>query len=159
MKELPVRKNIRLSGYDYSRSGVYFITICVKNGHRILWEDDVDVGTNCVRPLLSETGMVVENEISILSNTYDDVFVDKYVTMPNHIHMIIVIKNNGRTQFVPTISRIIKQFKGSITKKLGFSMWHTRFHDRIIRNEAEYQTRWHYINENPAKWAEDEYNK
>ena len=74
------------------------------------------VGTNCVRPRLSEYGIIVEKEISVLANTYDAVAIDKYIVMPNHIHMIIVIKSdsNGRTQFVPTISRIIKQFKGSI---------------------------------------------
>ena len=31
MKELPVRKDIRLKGYDYSRAGYYFITICVND--------------------------------------------------------------------------------------------------------------------------------
>jgi len=164
VKELPVRKKIRLKGYDYSQSGYYFITICVKDGHEMLGKIDVNVGTNCVRPLLSEIGVVIENEIYILSNTYDHVFVDKYVIMPNHIHMIIVMTNDGRTmtndgrtQFVPTISRIIKQFKGSSTKKIGFSIWQSRFHDYIIRNEEEYRRIWQYIDENPAKWAEDCY--
>ena len=36
MKELPKRKKIRLNGYDYSRTGDYFITICVKDKHEIL---------------------------------------------------------------------------------------------------------------------------
>ena len=34
--ELPVRKKIRLEGYDYSSSGCYFITICVKDGYEML---------------------------------------------------------------------------------------------------------------------------
>lgn len=156
-KDLRVRKNIRLKGYDYSSNGAYFITICIKDGHMLL--GSIDVGTNCVRPLLSEIGIVVEKEINILSNTYDNVSVNKYVIMPNHIHMIIMIMNDGRTQFVPTISRIIKQFKGSVTKKLSFSMWHTRFHDRIIRDEEEYQNKCRYVDENPARWAEDEFYK
>ena len=40
-KKLPVRKNIRLQEYDYSSAGYYFITICVKDGHLILWEQNV----------------------------------------------------------------------------------------------------------------------
>ncbi|MDR2558404.1 MAG: transposase [Oscillospiraceae bacterium] len=157
-KELPVRKNIRLQGYDYSSAGYYFVTICAKNGHEML--GSIDVGTNCVRPCFSEYGYIVDKEIAVLSNTYDTVHVDKYVIMPNHIHMIIVIEadNDGRTQFVPTISRIIKQFKGSITKQIGFSLWQPRFYDEIIRNEEAYRNIWHYIDENPLKWVEDRYN-
>ena len=128
MKELPVRKSIRLPSYDYSLAGYYFITICVKDGHEMLGA--IAVGTNCVRPRLSEYGKIVEKEISIMANTYGTVDVDKYVIMPNHIHMIIAIEpdSSGRTQFVPTVSRIIKQFKGSVTKKIGFSLWQPRFY-------------------------------
>jgi len=154
--ELPVRKKIRLEGYDYSKDGCYHITICVKDRHEMLGRI---VGTNCVRPLLSDIGNVVEEEIVNLSGIYDNVRIDKYVVMPNHIHMIVRIENSGRTQFVPTIQRVIKQFKGSITKKIGFSMWQARFYDQIIRNEEEYWQKWHYIDQNPAKWAEDEYYK
>ena len=155
-RELPTRKNIRLNNYDYSAAGYYFITMCVKDKHEMLGNV---VGTNCVRLRLSEYGIIVEKEISVLANTYDAVAIDKYIVMPNHIHMIIVIKSDssGRTQFVPTISRIIKQFKGSITKQIGFSLWQPRFHDHIIRDEAEYQRIWQYIDENPARWAEDDY--
>jgi len=154
--ELPVRKSIRLKDYDYSTAGYYFVTVCVKDKHEMLGKT---VGTNCVRPHLSEYGIIREKEISVLANAYDTVTIDKHIVMPNHIHMIIVIAqdNGGRTQFVPTISRIIKQFKGSITKQIGFSLWQPRFHDRIIRDEAEYQRIWQYIDENPARWAEDDY--
>ena len=156
-KELPVRKKIRLDGYDYSQVGYYFITMCVKNMHEML--GSIDVGTNCVRPRLSEYGNIVEKEITVLSKTYENVKVVKYVIMPNHIHMIIAIEsdNSGRTQFVPTISRIIKQFKGSITKQIGFSLWQARFYDEIIKNEEAYRNIWQYIDNNPAKWAEDDY--
>ena len=120
MSEPPKRKNNRLSNYDYSQNGAYFITICTKDKNPLLW----CVGANCVRPLLSNIGQLVENEISVLSKTYDGVDVDKFIIMPNHIHMIITIDcGGGRTQFAPTISRIIKQFKGIITKQIGLSIW------------------------------------
>lgn len=76
--------------------------------------------------------------------------------MPDHIHMIIFImpNENGRTQFAPTLSRIIKQFKGSITKQIGFSIWQKSFNDHIIRNEKSYLEIWKYIDGNPLKFSE-----
>lgn len=155
--DLPKRKNIRLNDYNYSSNGAYFITICTKNKENLLWKN---VGANCVRPLeqlpLSKIGIVVENEIHKLNTIYENIKVDKYQIMPNHIHFIIFIyeESNGRTQFAPTISRIIKQFKGSITKQIGFSIWQKSFYDRIIRNEKEYQEVWNYIHNNPLKYLE-----
>lgn len=155
--DLPKRKNIRLNDYNYSSNGAYFITICTKNKENLLWKN---VGANCVRPLdqlpLSKIGIVVENEIHKLNTIYENIKVDKYQIMPNHIHLIIFIyeDSNGRTQFAPTISRIIKQFKGSITKQIGFSIWQKSFYDRVIRNEKEYQSVWNYIHNNPLKYLE-----
>lgn len=155
--DLPKRKNIRLNDYNYSSNGAYFITICTKNKENLLWKN---VGANCVRPLdqlpLSKIGIVIENEIYKLNTVYENIKVDKYQIMPNHIHFIIFIyeDSNGRTQFAPTISRIIKQFKGSITKQIGFSIWQKSFYDRIIRNEKEYQSVWNYIHNNPLKYLE-----
>lgn len=155
--DLPKRKNIRLNDYNYSSNGAYFITICTKNKENLLWKN---VGANCVRPLdqlpLSKIGIVIENEIYKLNTVYENIKVDKYQIMPNHIHLIIFIyeDSNGRTQFAPTISRIIKQFKGSITKQIGFSIWQKSFYDRIIRNEKEYQEVWNYIHNNPLKYLE-----
>lgn len=129
----------------------------LKNKENLLWKN---VGANCVRPLdqlpLSKIGIVIENEIYKLNTVYENIKVDKYQIMPNHIHLIIFIyeDSNGRTQFAPTISRIIKQFKGSITKQIGFSIWQKSFYDRIIRNENEYQSVWNYIHNNPLKYLE-----
>ena len=154
-EELTMRKANRLKEYDYSQAGYYFVTICVKDKRALLGEV---VGANCVRLILSETGKIIEKEISVLSGTYEHIRIDKYVIMPNHVHMIIVITpGEGRTEFAPTISRIIKQFKGSVTKQIGFSIWQKGFHDHIIRNEADYQRVWQYIDENPIKWTEDCY--
>ena len=155
--DLPKRKNIRLNDYNYSSNGAYFITICTKNKENLLWKN---VGANCVRPLdqlpLSKIGIVIENEIYKLNTVYENIKVDKYQIMPNHIHLIIFIyeDSNGRTQFAPAISRISKQFKGSITKQIGFSIWQKSFYDRIIRNEKEYQSVWNYIHNNPLKYLE-----
>lgn len=145
------RKPNRLTDYDYTQNGAYFITICVNDRKPIL--SSITVGENCVR--LSKVGIVIKNEIDKMNTVYENVFVDNYVIMPNHIHLIIRIES-GRTQFAPTIGRIIKQFKGSITKQIGKSIWQKSFYDHIIRDDYDYQTKWQYIDENPGKWLEDE---
>jgi REP element-mobilizing transposase RayT len=170
MNALPKRKAQRLKEYDYSQCGAYFVTLCTKGRREIMGH--IDVGAHCVRPrattgrpydvhpILSDIGQIVESEIGVLSNTYDDIFVSKYVIMPNHVHMIIMINyvdTGGRPQGAPTLSRIIKQFKGAITKRIGSSIWQTSFHDHIIRDEKDYQRHWQYIDENPLRWACDEY--
>lgn len=146
------RKPNRLKNYDYSQNGVYFITVCVKNRNPIL--SYIPVGANCVR--LSKIGTVVEEEINNISKIYANVTVENYVIMPNHIHLLVFIDRfSGRTQFAPTISRIIKQFKGVITKRLGKSIWQKGFYDHIIRDEYDFQIRWQYIEDNPYRWCED----
>ena len=40
----PVRKIIRLDNYDYSKNGLYFITICTIDKNELLWATDVGDG-------------------------------------------------------------------------------------------------------------------
>ena len=160
MDNHPKRKAIRLIEYDYSQNGAYFVTICTKDGKSLFGRIVNDVGANCVRPHLSQVGKIVEAEIMQIGKVYNGVSVDCYVVMPNHVHMIIMLQeasDNGRTQFAPTISRIIKQWKGSITKKIGFSPWQKSFHEHIIRNDKSYVKIYEYIENNPARWQEDRY--
>jgi len=162
--KVPKRKEIRLKEYDYSANGAYFVTVCIKDKKHLFWEKyKTNVGANCVRLYeyqLSYTGCIVDKEIKGIDNIYGDIVkIDKYVIMPNHIHMIIIIDDfySGRTQFAPTVSRIIKQFKGAVTKKTGMSLWQKSFYDHIIRNYNDYLETWNYIDSNPQKWADDEY--
>jgi len=60
-----------------------------------------------------------------------------------------------------TVSSIIGSYKSAVTKhanRLGIENgWQTRFHDHIIRNDAEYQRISDYINNNPANWSDDKF--
>ena len=90
-------KHNRSKEYAYSQNGYYLITICTAEKSKILC--DISVGANCVRPktTFSEIGKLVAENISILNDIYETVRVDKFVIMPNHIHLIVVIQN-GPTQ-------------------------------------------------------------
>jgi REP element-mobilizing transposase RayT len=102
---------------------------------------------------------MIKIAINNISNNYPSIVIDKYVIMPNHIHMIIFVSNNedGRTLFAPTISRAIKHMKEYVTKQLGYSIWQKSYYDHIIRDEEDYNKIWKYIDENPQKWIYDCY--
>ena len=169
MEALPIRKNIRLKGYDYSATGAYFVTICVKDGHELLGAVVVGDAVHSVPHVaLSQYGKVVRD---ILENGGDFcIHLDCYIIMPNHIHMILTVlhderdakKYTGRdavdsVPYKSLISTFVRSLKTMTTKKIGFSLWQRSFHDRIIRDEEEYQRIRRYIDENPARWTEDEY--
>ena len=92
--ELRQRKKNRLQGYDYSRAGCYFITICIEGHAEMLGEVVRECrGAHCAPAYvrLSDIGCVVKNAILQIPKHYQGVYVDKYVVMPNHIHMILVL--------------------------------------------------------------------
>ena len=167
-KEFPQRKNIRLKGYDYSNNGAYEITICTQNREH-LWGDIVGA-TLCGRP--HNPHMIVEKWISETENKFGDIKIDKYVIMPNHIHMIIFLHRNDEKagdHIGSPLHRIVEWFKTMTTNeyirgvKSGLyppfnkRIWQRNYYEHVIRNEEEYQEKWRYIDENPARWSEDEH--
>ena len=58
-----------------------------------------------------------------------------------------------------TVSSDIRSFKIVVTKEIGWSIWQSRFHDHIIRDDYDYMQHIRYIDENPIKWVmgKDEY--
>lgn len=155
--ELPKRKPNRLLDYDYSTPGAYFITICTQNRKCIFWEN---VGASIARPqkpALSWCGRIVDATIRSIPAHYPAITVDHYAVMPNHIHLLLQINTDldGQPMVTPTISRVVQQFKGTVTKQVGYSVWQKLFHDHVIRGEKDYLKIWEYIDNNPAKWTED----
>ena len=89
--------------------------------------------------------------------------MDKYVVMPNHIHLIIAIRNdvveNGMSRTPsPTnaiIPHVISTFKRFCNKEIGKKIFQRSFHDHIIRNSDDYDKISKYIYENPLIWEKD----
>ena len=153
----PTRRPNRLSHFDYSAPGAYFITICTQNRKCLFWEN---VGASIARPQtqrLSHYGTIVDQVIRNISAHYPAVSVDHYVVMPNHIHLLLQINTDpdGRAMPAPAISTVVQQLKGIITKRLGHCVWQKLFHDHVVRNEQDYKKIWQYIDGNPSKWEED----
>ena len=73
--------------------------------------------------------------------------------MADHVHLVIFIEAGGEEP-PPTLSRMVQQFKGTVTKRVGFSIWQKSFYDHVIRNDESYLGVWRYIDENPLQERE-----
>jgi putative transposase len=168
----------RLKGYDYSQNGAYFITICTKNREHHFGK--IRNG----KMILSQCGVLADVFLHEIPNRHDGVELGAFVVMPNHIHLILII-NRGEPPVVETrpasspcapvkneimaaispkagsVSVIMGSYKGAVTRhanRLGFpNGWQPRFHDHIIRDEAEYERIYNYIKNNPANWEKDKF--
>jgi len=159
------RKQVRLKGYDYSESGHYFVTICVKNRKGFFGsvaEGKMD---------LNVYGAIVSECWYDLPKHYVNCSLDSFVILPNHVHGIVVIDNrnvvgNGFKPF-PThgLSEIVRGFKTFSSRKINervrnrdrFS-WQKSFYDHVIRSEKSLEKIREYIQNNPMKWDLDREN-
>ena len=89
VKDLPIRKRNRLHGYDYSKNGDYFVTICAKDRHELF--SQIVVGDGLARPALTGIGNEIVNMIDYINNRYNECKIVQFVIMPNHVHLIIRI--------------------------------------------------------------------
>ncbi len=151
------RKTIRLKNYNYSSPGDYFITICTKNNKFFFIEN--------------KTKQIANNCWEEIPQHFNNVELDEFIIMPNHIHGIIVIidavgarhalplQNKRQHQMLP---KVIGLFKSCVTKKIHqFNpdfQWQKSYYEHVIRNEKELDNIRKYINENPIKWNEDKEN-
>ena len=155
--EFPKRKQNRLTEYDYSTPNAYFITICTENRKNLFWTDARAVIDRPGNIPLTNLGMIVQQSIEDIPKHYSSVSVNHSVIMPNHIHLLLQINTDadGRPMAAPTISTVINQTKGIVSKKAGFSVWQKGFYDHVIRSEQDYLDVWNYMEGNPGKWSED----
>ncbi|WP_221251714.1 transposase [Desulfuromonas versatilis] len=87
--EIHRRRSIRLKGYDYSRTGAYFVTICA-HSRECLFGEIVDGGMR-----LNDAGLIARQCWIEIPVHFPQVKLDEFVVMPNHIHGILVITDPG----------------------------------------------------------------
>ena len=138
------------------------MTICTKDRKCIL--SDITVGAAalggpCLE--LTDAGKIVEQYI-LSTERMTGLHVDKYVIMPNHIHMILRIDSEAASPdsgppraSAPTVSDAVGALKRLVDRRLGRNIWQRSFHEHVIRNDSDHREIWGYIDANPAKWAED----
>jgi len=166
----------RMSSWDYSTNGYYFVTVCTKDKKCIL-------GTTIDgRVKLSKIGRIVKNCWLEIPLHFNNVKLDEFVIMPNHIHGIVIIDkpDDVETRYIASLKKdfiikkfgpletnslqsIIHSYKSAVTRlcrKCGYKyfVWQSRFYDHIIRNESSLMKIREYILNNPLKWELDKEN-
>ena len=155
---MPERRPTRLKHFDYSAAGAYFITICTEGRRqclsRIVGGDVLGAPQNVE---MLPYGKIADKYINQLNEFYDDITVDHHVIMPNHIHILLLVRNSGSprtstpTKQTSTVSHFVSTFKRFCNKEYGETIWQRYFHDHIIRNREDYEEHLRYIHENPMR--------
>lgn len=168
------RQSRRLKGYDYSRPGLYFITIVCQN--RIRRFGHVKNG----EMILNDNGLIAHKEWARLSQRFPNIEIDTYQIMPDHMHGIIKIvgaalvvaqddqfvigKNRSLAEVnpAPTISAIIGAYKSIVANaclkiyksnnKIMGKLWQRNYYEHIIRNPMAHNNISRYIVNNPKEW-------
>jgi putative transposase len=173
----------RMPKWNYSKQGSYFITVVTQNrecnlGSIIRIRDKALVK-------LSAYGSITKNEWLKSFEIRQELFLDEYIIMPNHLHAIIAlnpneslhknndleIKNNPLIRLPKSISSFIAGFKSSVNTEIdnyidqnqlnipkynrNNHFFQPNYHDHIIRNEKKYYRIKNYIINNPKNWEED----
>jgi putative transposase len=152
------RRSMRLPGYDYTRPGAYFVTICALTHlfGRIRGEQMV----------LSPLGAIARECWEDIPNHFEYVRVDAYVVMPDHLHGILILRDYRNR--VPAIGHVgpgslgavVRSFKSAVAARVhgvrgtrDHAVWQRNYFDRIIRDKTDLDRVRRYIRENPARWV------
>ena len=170
------RRSIRLSGYDYSQPGAYFVTICTRD-RECLFGEIINSEMQ-----LNIWGTIVQEELVRTPTVRLTIEIDAFVVMPNHIHVIVAIDStNGvgahscaplpqesRTRLYRqkrSLGSFVDGFTSTVAKRInrsgnspGIPIWQRNYYERIIRNENELNDIRQYIRNNSLQWELDENN-
>jgi REP element-mobilizing transposase RayT len=170
------RHSIRLTGYDYTQPGVYFVTICTHQRECLLGKIvDGLMSINC-------WGEIVQEEWLRTAILRPGIELGVFVVMPNHFHGIISITSDcrgtelirrGTARRAPTreqfgrpiagsVPTLIRAFKSATTKRInerrgtpGTPVWQRNYYEHIIRKEEALNRAREYIALNPSRWQMD----
>ena len=140
----------RIYGKDYSKIGIYSVTICTLRETNPFGE--IDSG----KMILNEYGKIVDDNWNNLLTAFNTIELDEFVVMPNHFHGIIKIIIDGGKP----LGEMVRYFKARSCRmihKAGFEdfAWKPRYYDNIIRNNYELNNVEWYIRKNPKKVEEE----
>jgi len=151
------RKNIRLTNYDYSSDGYYFVTICTNYGKR-MFEPRISRHYGDILPenvvagpwpaAFRNNANVIEKNLLNIEKKFL-VKVDFYCIMPEHIHIILVLSRQGRETTNTKLSWAINAFKGWATRIFKKRIFQPNYYEHIIRNEKSLAKIREYIKNNP----------
>lgn len=148
----PLPKRPCLPGFDYAASGYYFVTL-VTNFRKCILGEVINSQIE-----LSDLGRLFEEQLLIVSQRFPSVIVDSYVIMPNHVHLLLYLKETTRQV---KLFRLVNELKGRVTirhNKLtnqSGTVWQYGYYDVVVRSERQLQSVRSYIEVNPIEWELD----
>jgi putative transposase len=158
------RRSTRLEGYDYSGSGVYFITICTYQRQHLFGQVRKAVME------LSPIGQIADEEWQRSAQIRQEVTLGNWVVMPNHFHGIVILDRThtsepleefnhaGQPRMRPrSLSSLVAGFKSAVTRRTGKQqrIWHRNYHDYVVRDNRAWDAINSYIIRNPIVWGND----
>lgn len=156
--EHPERKSNRLIKYDYSTGGAYFVTICTQDRKKILSTIVGGGAHDAPNVALTDIGKIVQTHI-VNSDRIPGITIDKYVIMPDHIHLIVLVNEYAAigTSRAPSptnaaIPHLVSTLKRFCHRDIGDKIFQRSYYDHVIRNQQDHDEIWQYIENNPRKW-------
>ena len=171
------RRSIRLPGYDYAQVGAYFVTLCTHQ-REWLFGEVVDGEMQ-----LNAFGCVVEEEWFASAHIRQEIELDAFVVMPNHIHGIVWIaipttdrsagqisgrspgQNRPRGPAPHSLGAFVAGYKSAVTKRINARrntpatlVWQRNYYEHVIRDKTALDAIRTYIASHPFHWAADRYN-
>ncbi len=166
--EHPIRRSLRLPGYDYSGEGTYFVTICTRERKCVLGEViDGSFQANAA-------GNIVRECWYELPYHYAGLALDAFVVMPNHLHGVLAFVDDVGAGLKPALaikprrnlSEVVRAFKTFSARRInelggapGAAVWQRGYYEHIVRGEKSLSEIRRYIADNPRNWAADPENR
>ncbi len=155
--EMLSRRSNRLGSFDYGEDGCYFVTLCTHCRQKLFQTENKTVGNG----LCAVPNRILRRWIEETENKYENVRIDQYVIMPDHLHLLVTIKRQHPGGSLPdalrffktmTTNEYIRSVKQGTLPPFEKKLWQKSYYDHVIRNQQDYNEVWEYIENNPLKW-------
>ena len=171
-ERIRLRRSLRLKDYDYASAGAYFVTVCTHDRQGIFGEILNGEMT------LNKFGQIAQNQWHQLPKRFENIELDAFIVMPDHIHGILFIidqsrvgagftparENIGQPRGLPlrrTIGDIVGTYKSLVAheclkickakNEVMGKLWQRNYYEHIIGDEGELNKIRMYIEGNPLQ--------
>ena len=155
------RKHLRLKEFNYSSSNYYFVTVCTKNREKLFipkvdprFEVSNELNVAAASDAAYHTDIFIKCLNDLIEKYYDNLEIDFYCVMPNHIHLILAFHGNitkmgaiGSRSY--NLGDIIRTLKATTTRDIGMPVWQPNYYEHIIRNDKSLEKIRQYVLNNP----------
>ncbi|MFA5631197.1 MAG: transposase [Porticoccaceae bacterium] len=162
------RNTLRLSSFDYSQAGAYFVTVCTHRQECIFG----NIRNGVMQ--LNELGGLVAQEWQQSTAPYPSMALDAWVVMPNHLHGIVIVeecatqpqamwrlaakrgrRNMALPKWIGRFKMLSAKHVNRVRNTPGKPLWQRNYWEHVVRNDSDMARIREYIHNNPARWELD----